>query len=58
MRLIWLAGDDRALLADHLWRTVTTGADRLGFLKFNHLAIIDIDTESAFNGVNVAPERI
>jgi hypothetical protein len=45
MLLIGLPRHDVALGSDNLRRTISSGADRLGFIEFNRLPVIDIDTE-------------
>ena len=56
--LIGITRHNVALGSDNLRRTVPSGSDRLGFVKFNALAEINIHTERIIYGVNVASESV
>ena len=58
MLLIGLPGHNVALGSDDLWRAITPRPDRLGFVKFNRLPVIDVITESGFDRVDIATQRI
>ncbi len=53
MRGIRSTSDRVTFLARHLGRAVAAGADRLGFVKFYSLPVIDLGTEREFNGIHV-----
>ena len=58
MLLIGLPGHYVALGSDYLRRTVPSRSNRLGFVEFNRLPVIDFRPERHFNRINVALERI
>ena len=58
MLLIGLPRHNVALGSDNLRRAIPSGSDRLGFVKFNRLPVIDIVTEGGFDGVDIALECI
>jgi hypothetical protein len=52
------ANDDRTLCTDNVRRAVATAPYWLSFVKLNHLAVIDICTESPLSRFDVGCERI
>ena len=58
MGAVWSAGNDVLFCADNVRRPVATRSNRLGFVKFNHLPVIDICAESLFSGVNIGRKGI
>ena len=54
MLLIGVPGHNVALGSDNVRRAIPPRSDRLGFVEFNRLPVINIGTESRFYGVNIA----
>ena len=58
MRLVGVACNHGALRTDNVRRAVPASPDWLSFVKFNHLAVVDICTESPLGRFDVCCERI
>jgi hypothetical protein len=58
MGAIGIPDDNRAFRTDNVRRAVPASPDWLSFVKFNHLAVVDICTESPLGRFDVCCERI
>ena len=58
MRLIGIPANDGSFRTDNVRRAVATAPDRLSFVKFNDLTVIDICAECPFCRLHVGRERI
>ena len=58
MSLIGIADDHGTLRTDNVRRAVSAAPNRLRFVKFNDLAVIDISAERPFRGIYIGCERI